>query len=138
MLRPHAGRSLAGLCEMRQGMNLFPDQNEVLAVAFSPDDQTIATGSYEGQTRLWDLRTRRVFGALLKHAGDVVSVAFTDDGRQIFTAGLHKTVRLWQITAPMEGTAEQINLLSQVTTGPGAGQRRQFPPVGRQEAPGSA
>ncbi len=66
----------------------------VRALAFSPDGATLATGSWEGATELWDLER----GALLWtswHTTSILSLAFAPDGRTLASGADDAVVRLW-------------------------------------------
>ena len=66
------------------------------SVAFSPDGQRIASGSYDQTVRIWDADTDQQIGApLTGHTSRVLSVAFSSDGRRIASASVDKTVRIW-------------------------------------------
>jgi WD40 repeat protein len=66
----------------------------VIAVAFSPDGQTVITGS--GDTaRLWDATTGQPLGEPLKHEKSVNVVAFNSDGLTVLTGSEDGTERLW-------------------------------------------
>jgi WD40 repeat protein/uncharacterized caspase-like protein len=93
---------------------------EVQAVAFSPDDRLVLTGSRDGTARLWTLsgreirrfegddprsdgRTARGVGPAGGPGGGAVSaVAFSPDGHFILIGGGGKTVRLWNISSGEE------------------------------------
>jgi WD40 repeat protein len=64
-------------------------------VAFSPDGQTVLTGSYDKTARLWDARTGAPRGEPLKHEGWVVAVALSPDGQTVLTGSHDQTARLW-------------------------------------------
>ncbi len=76
---------------------ILPHPPAVLAVAFSPDGQTIVTGGVDSAARLWDTATGKPRGRLLTHprGAVVTAVAFRPDGKAIVTAGGDRTARLW-------------------------------------------
>ena len=75
----------------------------VTAVAFSPDDRLLASGSADKTVKLWDVATGREVRALRGHVARVTAVAFSPDGRRLATASADQTVRLWDAT-----TGEQL------------------------------
>jgi WD40 repeat protein len=60
----------------------FPDW--VACVAFSPDNRTLAAGSY-GVVKLLDVVEKQELAALPEPAGFVKSVAFSADGKTLVT-----------------------------------------------------
>jgi WD40 repeat protein/tetratricopeptide (TPR) repeat protein len=83
----------------RAHLRVFPHDNAVLAVAFSPDGRRVLTGSADQTAQLWDAATGRPLGKPLTHDGLVLAVAFSPDGRTILTCSQRSTtqgtVRLW-------------------------------------------
>jgi WD40 repeat protein len=73
------------------------DASHVTALAFSPDGQTVATGSHDQTVKLWDAATGQEQATLRGHAGAVTAVAFAPDGRHLATASYDQTVRLWEV-----------------------------------------
>src|SRR5262249_41630168 len=67
------------------------------SVAFSPDTRTLASGSYDGTVKLWEVATGRERGTLKGHEGAVYSVAFAPDGHTIASGSFDATVRLWNL-----------------------------------------
>lgn len=75
----------------------FPDR--VLAVAFSPDGATLATGGGEpsrsGSVELWDVATGRLLArAPHLHSDTVTALAFSPDGRLLASGGADRFARL--------------------------------------------
>jgi WD40 repeat protein len=77
----------------------------VTAVSFSPDGQSILTGSSDKTAKLWDLRgnTLQVF---LGHTSAITAVSFSPDGQSILTGSSDKTAKLWDL----RGNALQVFL----------------------------
>ncbi|WP_207945112.1 WD40 repeat domain-containing protein [Actinomadura rubrisoli] len=75
----------------------------VPAVAFHPGARLLATGSWDGTARLWDVAdpaARHPLATLPGTTGSVRSVIFSPDRRTLATAGDDGVVRLWDISAP--------------------------------------
>ena len=70
-------------------------RSDVNSVAFSPDGNTIASGSWDDTIRLWDAATGTHKATLTRHRSDVNSVAFSPDGNTIASGSDDNTIRLW-------------------------------------------
>ena len=71
----------------------------VSSVSFSPDGNTLASGSYDATVRLWDANTGSPLHTLTGHnTGEVTSVSFSPDGNTLASASRDDTVRLWDAT----------------------------------------
>jgi tetratricopeptide (TPR) repeat protein len=69
-------------------------------VAFSPDGQTLLTGSQDKMARLWDAATGQPIGPPLPHSSDVWTVAFSPDGRFVLMCG-PESFRRWDTPVPL-------------------------------------
>jgi WD40 repeat protein/tetratricopeptide (TPR) repeat protein len=74
----------------------FPHRSRVTSVAFSPDGETLLTGSQDKTARLWEARTGKPIGTPLQHEGWVDAVAFSPDSQMALTGSRDKTARLWE------------------------------------------
>ena len=95
---------------------LTGDTDRIHSMAFSPDGNTLVSGSYDGTVRLWDVAAHRQIGApLAGHDGEIYSVAFSSDGKLVASGADDGVVRLWdvavhrQIGAPLAGRDGEIN-----------------------------
>jgi WD40 repeat protein/predicted Ser/Thr protein kinase len=70
---------------------------EVVAVAFSPDDKTIASGSVDRTVKLWDAETGTLKRTITGHSNSVSSVAFARDGKTLFSGSSDGTIYLWNV-----------------------------------------
>ncbi len=67
------------------------------SVAFSPNGNTLASGSSDNTIMLWNPSTGKKIGTLAGHNGHVRSLAFSPDGKVIASGGSDSTARLWDI-----------------------------------------
>ena len=105
-------------------------QNEVLAMAFSPDGTRLASGSADKTVRLWNLNNRDEWMTLQKHTGWTNVLAFSPDGKMLASGSTDKTVQLWDTA-----TGESLRTLTGHPSGITA---LVFAPDGNTLASGSA
>jgi WD40 repeat protein/transcriptional regulator with XRE-family HTH domain len=85
-------------CEKGQRLHLAwqAHTDNLYTLAFSPDERTLVTGSFDGSLKLWDLQS----GALLWtgwHTDLIRTVTFTPDGRTIASGGDDGCIRFWDV-----------------------------------------
>jgi WD40 repeat protein len=71
-------------------------QESVSSVAFSPNNQTLASASGDKIVRLWHLNGK-LQKSLQGHQGAVYRVSFSPDGQTLATASQDETVKLWNL-----------------------------------------
>lgn len=71
-------------------------EDAVRTVAFSPDGQTLVSGSRDNMVIRWDLQTRQqMIPALIGHTDKINSVAFSPDGTLIASGSSDQSIRIW-------------------------------------------
>ena len=79
--------------------------DDVRHVVFSPDGTLLATASWDGTTRLWNVETGALMHTFTDSAENVVHVAFSPDGALLATANWHTGVHTWDTaTGALAGT----------------------------------
>ena len=81
----------------RKEIATFEHGRWVLAVAFSPDGQFLATGDEIGQVNVWDVQRRRIVIQLEGDSTSVYTVKFSPDGKVLAGAGYDGNVKLWEV-----------------------------------------
>jgi WD40 repeat protein/tRNA A-37 threonylcarbamoyl transferase component Bud32 len=71
--------------------------NGVYSVSFSPDGQTLASGSYDKTIRLWQVNDGALLRIIKGHTDGVYSVSFSPDGQTLASGSFDKTIRLWLV-----------------------------------------
>ncbi|MFJ9244019.1 hypothetical protein [Streptomyces sp. NPDC101776] len=99
------GRVLANadrLLDLRD-LSLATHDDVVTSLAFAPGGRLLASASWDGAARLWQVTGGRALwplAVLRGHTRFVRSVAFSPDGRTLATASEDTTVRVWDVSDP--------------------------------------
>jgi WD40 repeat protein len=69
----------------------------VWSVSYSPDGETLASGSLDQTIKLWDVQTGKERATLKGHTNWVNSVAHSPDGRTLASGSNDATIKLWGV-----------------------------------------
>jgi WD40 repeat protein/tRNA A-37 threonylcarbamoyl transferase component Bud32 len=83
-------------------LQLSGHRDFVSGVSFSPDGQTLATGSMDGTIRLWEIATGKQISVLSGHMEEVTDVAYSPDGRTLASVARRDALRLWHVATLRE------------------------------------
>ena len=73
-------------------------EDKVYSVSYSPDGQTVASGSDDKTVRIWDVESGECMQTLEGHSNWVTGVVFSPDGQKLYTASNDQTIRHWLVT----------------------------------------
>lgn len=83
---------VGAVAEVRGGFS-----RSVLACAYSPDGNSIVSGSSDGVLKIWDARSGRLRLILSRHSGPVVACAFSADGTSILSHSNNGEMKIWEV-----------------------------------------
>lgn len=81
----------------QQCLELKGHKGQVAAIAFSPDGETIATGSWDCTVKLWDAATGQERATFRWPIGRVLCLAFAPDGLRLAAGGDLGSVIVWDL-----------------------------------------
>jgi hypothetical protein len=89
----------------------------VRTLAFSPDGQTLVSGSDDGTVRFWDVAGAAQLRSIRAAAGAVVSLCFASDGQSLAFCAADRSLTVWDFSYPAR---RQAQLSSLSVAGPAA------------------
>ncbi|MBD1939011.1 caspase family protein [Microcoleus sp. FACHB-68] len=105
VLSPVQSSLLAGIQIPAEQNRFQGHQIAVTSVAFSPDGESIVSGSQDETVRLWNRKGEAIGTPFVGHQSRVASVAFSPDGEFIVSGSDDETVRLWNRKGQAIGTS---------------------------------
>ena len=70
----------------------------VTSLAWSPDGQTLASGSGDNSIKLWDVASGNEKATLAGHSWPVLSVSWSSDGETLASGSMDNSIKLWETT----------------------------------------
>ncbi|PQO44306.1 WD40 repeat domain-containing protein [Blastopirellula marina] len=83
--------------ELKQSLSGHRDA--IYSVAFSPNGQLLATGSYDKEAILWDWQSGSPLTTLTGHNDAIYDLAFRPDSKVLATCSADRTVKLWDVAS---------------------------------------
>ena len=71
----------------------------VTSVVFSPNGGRVASGSYDGTARVWDIQSEAERTLTWDHENYVTTIVFSPDGRLAASGSYDHTVRVWDVAS---------------------------------------
>jgi centriolar protein POC1 len=66
-------------------------------VKFHPDGTCVASGSDDGKSKLWDLRSKRLLQHYDAHDDSVTKISFHPNGKYLISASSDSTIKIWDV-----------------------------------------
>ena len=79
-----------------------PQDQDILALAFSPDKKILASGSADKTVRLLDIEKRAQIATLKGHEASVAALAFSPDGKILAAGDAGKVIKIWEVNTQAE------------------------------------
>ncbi|NEP08594.1 MAG: WD40 repeat domain-containing protein [Okeania sp. SIO4D6] len=89
-VRPSEQRTLPSL-------TLSGHKGWVYAVAISSDGKTLASSSYDGTIKIWNLSNGKLLHTINAHADAIESLAMSPDGKILASGSWDNRIKLWNI-----------------------------------------
>ena len=69
----------------------------VWTIALSPNGKTVASGSFDGKVRLWDVEMKKLVAKWTGHTDATRSLCWSRDGERVVSGSNDTTIRVWDV-----------------------------------------
>lgn len=77
--------------------SLSDHKKPINSIAFSLDGKILASGSADGNVKLWDTSSGKQIRSLIRHPYPIISIAFSPDGNILATGSDSGVITLWDL-----------------------------------------
>ncbi|GBB93196.1 hypothetical protein RclHR1_02130009 [Rhizophagus clarus] len=82
-------------------------EGPISSLVFSPSGIELASGSWDGTTRSWDVFNRGKHVEVFRHNSDILAIVYRPDGKQLATSTLNGQIIFWDVENGIQtGTIE--------------------------------
>lgn len=96
--------------------NLDGHRDGIFCMAKHPKSlSTLASGSYDGEVRLWNLTKKKCISSINGHDRFVRGLCFNPDGTRLFSVGDDSTVKVWntnELDTPSHTFISQVCIIN--------------------------
>jgi len=94
--------------------------DRVVSAIFSPDGKTLASGTYDKDIILWDMKTHQPIDRLIGHTSIIRSIAFNSNGSIMASGSEDKKIILWNMKTgqPIYMFSGHLNAVTSVAFSP--------------------
>jgi len=84
--------------DVRRGETNETGVDRIIELAISKNGKTLATSSYNGSARLWDLDSGKPISKVLRHSSQLLSIDIDPAGQRIITGGQDGRITGWSVS----------------------------------------
>jgi WD40 repeat protein len=92
----YGGRAKIWTTNGEEVLSLKTASRNLTMLAFSPDNEFLATGGLGDNIEVWNIQTGELYQTLVGHQTAILSIKYIHDGDRLFTIGYEGTVLYWR------------------------------------------
>lgn len=94
-LSDHSVKILDLADDFRPIANLVGHSNSVFALGFSPDEQSLVSGSRDAHLKIWEAANYTLRESIVAHMYAINYLSFKEDGKCLVTCSMDKSIKVW-------------------------------------------